>query len=728
MLPPLRWVFMDDIRLSMLFYYCKQGWPIFPINWIENGMCSCGAVNCQSPGKHPLVNGGFYTASTDIELIEQWHGRWPDANWGLRTGDKQAGGAGIIVLDIDNKTDGFITWDLLREENPGLIQTVMVSTGNGGQHLWFVHPSGVEIRSGAGVLGRGIDIRADFGYVLLPPSKTSLQYKFELNPSDTEISEMPEWIKDKVNGHPKMNTKYHLPAAVKLGPVVNQGTRHQALTSIAGSLKKTGLEEDEIRATLHIIRDERFSEGDHTVSDEEIDGVVDWIKNKTLEFPFTDLGNAERFLSQHKNKVRYCFAWEKWLSWDGRRWMIDDKAEVYRLAHETIRSIYIEASNEKDNEKRRAIAKHAFNSEARSRIVNMLDCAKYYLPVRVDELDVDPMLFNVSNGTIDLRTGNLLPHDPLNMITKISKINYLPEATCPEWESSLEFINAGNMENIYFLQKAIGYTLTGNIDEHSLFFLYGGGVNGKSTFVETIRRLLGEYAQKINVEALMTSWNMGTTASPFVAAMAGARFVLASEIEERRKINDAVIKDLTGGDVITARFLFSNPFTFKPTHKIWLYGNHKPVVSDSSLGFWRRIRLVPFLVSIPDDVKKPMGEMLTTFDREMSGILTWAVTGCLMWQSAGLKMPEVISKATLEYRDEEDLVQQFLDDKCELHPDFTVEKDKLFTAWRDWCKDQGEEHSVRTQRWLSQQIIRHGFRHQGGGRLSLAGLHLKGNA
>jgi putative DNA primase/helicase len=225
----------------------------------------------------------------------------------------------------------------------------------------------------------------------------------------------------------------------------------------------------------------------------------------------------------------------------------------------------------------------------------------------------------------------------------------------------------------------------------------------------------------------MTNWNIGASASPFVAAMAGARLVLASEIEERRKINDAVVKDLTGGDVVTARFLFSNPFTFKPTHKIWLYGNHKPVVSDSSLGFWRRIRLIPFPVSIPDDVKRPMGEMLATFDKEMPGILKWAVLGCLMWQSDGLKMPEVINKATLEYRDEEDLVQQFLDDKCEMHPNFTVEKEKLFAEWRTWCTTQGEEHTVRTQRWLTQQIIRHGYHHQGSGRVSLAGLRLRGN-
>jgi hypothetical protein len=352
---------MDNKKFAKLQFYAGKGWPIFPTTWMIDGRCSCGKSDCNSKGKHPLVEDGFYSATTDIELIKQWHERWPEANWGMRTGERHPGGAGIIVVDIDNKTDGFVTWDILRDENPGVIETVTVATGKGGQHLWFTHPLRMDIRSGTGVLGPGVDIRANLGYVLVPPSKTNNPYKFELNPSDTFIIDLPGWIKDKLNGRVKTDIKIHQPAATKLWEVVTQGTRHQALTSVAGSLKNTGFGDDEIRAALQVIRDERFTDGDHPVSDDEIDGVVNWIKNKTSEFPFTDLGNAERFLSQHRDRVRYCYAWEKWLTRDGRRWMIDDSAEIYRLAHETVRLIYVEASNSKDDEIRKQLPNTLFD-------------------------------------------------------------------------------------------------------------------------------------------------------------------------------------------------------------------------------------------------------------------------------------------------------------------------------------------------------------------------------
>jgi putative DNA primase/helicase len=235
----------------------------------------------------------------------------------------------------------------------------------------------------------------------------------------------------------------------------------------------------------------------------------------------------------------------------------------------------------------------------------MLACVKPYVPVRPEELDNYPMLFNVANGVIDLTNGDLLPHDPTLMLTKNSDIPYIREKECPEWDRAMLLFTGGDLEPDYFLQKAIGYSLTGQIDEHCLFFFYGMGQNGKTVFTEVIRKLMGDYARRVDVDALMQSWNLGTVANPHVAAMAGSRFLLASEIAESRKINESLAKDLTGGDAVTARFLFSNPFTFEPSHKIWMYGNHQPKVSGTDWGFWRRIRVVPFPVTIPDDVKKP---------------------------------------------------------------------------------------------------------------------------
>lgn len=672
-----------------------------------------------------MVSRGFYAAATNDEIILEWHKQWPDANWAMRTGDSLDGGAGIAVIDIDNKSNGFVTWDFLREENPEAIETVTVASGNGGQHLWFLHPQGIEISSKQSALGEGVDVRADGGYILIPPSKTNAPYRFELNPDETEIAEIPEWILSQLNGRVSDIKETTVPAAAKVEENINQGERHQSLVSVAGAMKRIGFDHEIIQSALQVVRDEKFSDGDHPVTDEEIAEVVKWIEDKSAEFAFTDLGNAERFLKDHSQDVRYCFIWEKWLSWDGKRWAIDDTAELIRKAHTSVRNIYIEASNAKDDEKRKEVAKHALRSEARSRIENMLHSAKPYVPVRPDELDCHPMLLNVSNGVIDLTSGNLLPHKQEHMITKLVEVDFQPEAECPKFLDFLNLITGGDQELIYFIQKAIGYSLTGRTDEHCLFFLFGLGQNGKTTFLEAFRRLLNDYAQRIDIEALMQNWNLGTAANPHVASMAGSRFVLASEIAENRKLNESLLKDLTGGDSLTARFLFSNPFTFTPMHKLWIFGNYKPNVSGTDWGFWRRMRVVPFNVTIPEDVRRPMSEVLDEFEDEMPGILNWAVSGCLFWQSDNLEMSDAVKDATSEYRTEQDLVQQFLDEKCVMHPEYRIEKDQLYSTWRQWCDDAGEiQAKKRGRRWLTRQMTTRSFEHGGDGNRYLIGLKL----
>jgi putative DNA primase/helicase len=236
---------------------------------------------------------------------------------------------------------------------------------------------------------------------------------------------------------------------------------------------------------------------------------------------------------------------------------------------------------------------------------------------------------------------------------------------------------------------------------------------------------MGDYAQRTDIEALMAKWNTGQ-ANPHVADMAGARFVLASEIPENRKINEALIKDLTGGDSMTARHLFSNPFTFTPSHKLWLFGNHKPRVTGTDWGFWRRMRVIPFNVTIPEDVQKPFSEVMDVFEKEMPGILSWAVLGSVLWQTEGLDMVKAVEDATKEYRTEQDIVQQFFDECCEAHPDHSIAKGALYLAWREWCEGSGEDQARRRSKtWFTRQMTKRGFESGGAGRQFLNGLRLK---
>ncbi len=364
------------------------------------------------------------------------------------------------------------------------------------------YPDGLVIPSTQAVLGKGIDIRANEGYVLIPPSQTTGPYKFEINPDDVQIADVPDWMLISLDGKGKTIQHKQIPE------VVDVGQRHQSLLTVAGSLRRVGLGTDVIGATLESLHDQKFSPGDHPITNEEIADVVDWIGDKDAQYGFTDLGNAERFLRDHSLHVRYCFKWESWLIWDGKRWAIDDTAELVRRAHETVRGIYIEASNAKDDDQRKAIAAHAIRSEARSRIENMLHSAKPYLAIKPEELDQKPMLINVRNGTIDLTNGELLPHDRNNLITRYIDLDYLPRENCPEWEKFIDLVAGGDRELGYFIQKAVGYTLTGKTDEHCLFFLYGAGQNGKTTFLETIRRLLADYTTRIDIEAVMQGWNL----------------------------------------------------------------------------------------------------------------------------------------------------------------------------------------------------------------------------
>ena len=717
----------DDKKLQQLQYYSQRNLPIFPLYWMSGDECSCGKKDCRSQGKHPLVCDGFKSATTDISKILRWHEKWPHANWGIRTGDAVNGGSGLLVVDIDQNSGGFENWEMLRSEHPGeLIETVTVETGGGGVHLWFVYPSGTNIRSGAGVLGPGIDIRADGGYVVVPPSQTRKFYKFDLNPIETPIAHPPDWLLSLLNGSSE-SSRTQTNGITRKDAQVSQGERHQALSKLGGSMRRLGMIEDEILAALLAIRDKRFAHGDHPVSDDEVAKVAEWVANKSRDYALTDLGNAERFIDQHGDDVLYCLELVKWLTWDWQRWSPDRTEEIVRRGHQTVRNISLEVDNTMGEEQKEAILKHAMRSEALGRVKNMINSARAYVPVLPEDLDQESMLLNCTNGIVDLNTGDLLTHTRERLMTKMIKVKYDPKAECKEWEKFLDLVTGGDKKLQYSLQLAIGYSLTGSTDEHLFFFLYGLGANGKTTFTETIRRLMGDYSHRTDIEALLQSWRHGQEATPHLADLAGARFVLASELPENRKLNESLIKEITGGDSITARYLYGQPFSFQPTHKLWVFGNHKPNISGTDEGIWRRMRgIFPFKVTIPENQRRPMSEILRIFESEFSGILNWAVTGCLMWQSNGLEFAPAMKDAAEEYRTEQDLVQQFIEERCDMHSEYSEMKDSLYKAWRDWCEDSGEENARRrSKHWLTRQMTNRGFDHYGDSKKMLQGLKLR---
>jgi P4 family phage/plasmid primase-like protien len=404
--------------------------------------------------------------------------------------------------------------------------------------------------------------------------------------------------------------------------------------------------------------------------------------------PLTDTGNAERLAAQRGSEIRFCSSWKKWLVWDGTRWELDVLGVVHQHAKDVVRTIASEANGVADDKVRAAIFKHAEESESRGgrEAIVRLAALERGIGVLSTELDADPWLFNCLNGTIDLRTGQLRPHDRANLLTKRTRVAFDATATCPLWERFLKRVMGDRDDLVSFLQRAVGYALTADVREQVLFFLHGSGSNGKSTFARILLDILGEYGAPGAPDLLMAK--RGEAHPTEVADLFGRRLVVCQEIESGRAFSEVLVKQLTGGDAIKARRMREDFWEFLPTHKFFIAANHKPVVKGGDHAIWRRIRLIPFEVTIGADEKDP--QLLSKLASELPGILRWAVDGCLAWQRDGLGMAEAVAAATGAYREEEDVFGAFLADACTLSAHARVTAKDLYAAYEHWCQQNGE--------------------------------------
>lgn len=443
----------------------------------------------------------------------------------------------------------------------------------------------------------------------------------------------------------------------------------------------------------------------------------------------TDRGNSLRFARIFKGKLLYCSNLKSWLKCSEGRWERDESNQVMKMADACIQSIYGEAAKAETPEARKAIVAHGRKTEALVRIKAMVEGATFRMPVNVNELDQNPFLFNVLNGTIDLRTGGLQQHNPNDLITKMAPVVYDPDATCPRFQTFLAEIfpdelrlGIGNTEVISFVQKFLGYSLTGDCREQVMGIAWGTGANGKSTLFSVFQEMLGDYATTTPSETLLCKKNEGIPND--VARLRGARFVLASETPEGRKMNVGLIKQMTGQDLLTARFLHCEFFAFMPTFKLLMLTNHKPEASGEDDAIWRRIRLIPFLEKFDGATKDDMlGEKLR---QEWPGILRWCVEGCLRWQKEGLEPPMEVVKATTEYRSENDIFSEWLNERGCVESNAKTATGKLFRDFTEWMAENGERR-LFSQKKFGQTLKAKGFAlfTDGHGVRSVKGIMLK---
>ncbi len=772
-----------NLKLESTLKYSSWGWSVIPLHSVKDGKCTCkDGAKCGKPGKHPILSWiEFQKRRATPEEIRAWWTKWPWANVAIITGLV----SGIIVLDVDGE-QGVET---LRKNRYAVPITARTGTGGGGWHHIFNHPGfecrNFAGKTGKTILSK-VDFRADGGLIVAPPSihLSGKPYEWIATPEEENIKDAPSWLLDLIRDQEKDSTKktwkgHTSPIAASEDPTkaaryflekfvseASNGNRNDTGMKLAAQLRDLKLPKETAKEFMleYVSRVPQGSGDPYT--EREAMASLDQAYNRPPRDPAipgngqgrekplcTDLGNAIRFCMQYTGMVRYCPTLG-WFIDDGKRLKSDETGQIVTYAKKTVKTIFSEANqieqliesiNEEveqadgDEAKIKAIKerkkdirsqadnliKWAVKSQARSKIDAIIALAQSEpgIATAANDFDADPWLLNCQNGTYDLRTQMLLPHDPNRLITKISGVDHDPSATCPTWLTFLNQIFEGDQKLIEFIRRAVGYSLTGDTSEQVLFFLYGTGRNGKSTFTGILQELLKEYATKTPADTLLSRYD-GQIRND-LARLKGARMVIAQELPEGRRLDENTVKDLTGQDIITARFLHREYFEFLPQFKLWIYGNHKPVIRGTDEGIWRRILLIPFAVTIEKDkIDRKLPEKLK---KELPGVLNWALSGCFEWKLTGLRPCKRVQIATKEYRNEEDILSIFLNEYCTLREDMKIRAQDLFDEYLHFCEKNNEQKPSR--RRFSQEMKRRGFsadeREGGTGKYVYKGIGLR---
>jgi putative DNA primase/helicase len=420
----------------------------------------------------------------------------------------------------------------------------------------------------------------------------------------------------------------------------------------------------------------------------------------------TDKANARAFAAVNADRFRYQANRKTWRKWDGRRWADATEVDLMRAAKEVADLLLERAARIKNPDVREAMVKHALKTCGRARLEAMiaLSASEPQFDATTDIFDTKPYLLTVKNGTINLRTGEIKPHDREDYITKLTDIEYDPSAGATGWEQFQREIFDGDQELMAYVQRACGYSLTGETREQCFFLLHGSGCNGKGRHVRQLARLAGDAACVTPFSALTADRAKQSGNTPELAKLAGARVVTAGEPDRGVKLSESIIKTLTGEDPITVCAKYEAPFTFVPAFKLWLHANHKPRILGTDPGIWRRPRFIPFLISFEGRKDETLDVKL---DAEASGILAWAVRGAIEWYAHGLGGCAKVEAHTKAYREEEDTLGKFIADALETAPDGFVASKELHAAYKAWCEQASDEPVGN--RLLGRMLAERGF-------------------
>src|ERR1039458_5020345 len=655
--------------------YAESGVPVFPL----------------SPGtKIPLKGGhGHQDATTDLAKIDKEGTENPNANIGIRTGDQ----SGLVVLDVDvkNGAPGLQTLAVL-EAKHGELKTKVWFTPSGGRHYYFNHPTGCPPCSIQSAV-IGLDLRGNGGYAVAPPSALDGNaYQWE---NDTApISAMPEWLpgvfaKQAVpSGHPK--------SPLHANPLdgVTQGDRNRAVFAYACRLRAKGMSREE---------------ADNLVCEKAANCTPPLPKAEALKclqsaakvpetFPLNDAGNADRFSALHSDGWICVTETKQWFRKESDIYDSATPSEQHAAARDVINLLEASAQNAPNEQARTTLHKFATQTGNRPRLEALIEFAgKQPLIARpISCVDSDLWVAGTPKGVIDLRIGKITPFS--GIVTKKLGAVYDTTAVCPQFEKFLHEIFDGDTELIGFVQRIAGYLLTGSTQEQVAIWFFGPGGNGKSVLLNIFQFVLGDYAVTLPAYALQQKYALDRFT---LGTLPGRRMIRFSEVGPGYKIDEALLKDLTGGDPITAELKFQNPFQFQMTGKLVSATNHLPKVAGTDHGFWRRQIVVPMNhIFSPEKQDKGLEERIR--QKELSGVLNWMLTGLSEWQKVGLAPPKKILGLVAQYRSEEDPFEAWFAECCALSTWGETSAAALYESYTAWTVAMGEKalSQKRLSAWL----------------------------
>lgn len=684
-------------------------------------------VPCLMPSKRPPFGWLMYQAEiADEKTIQKWYHDDQSLSVGVVCGEVSGG---LEVIDLDGGAFAESYNALIRANMPGLLEKLVIEQSpSGGMHYAYrceevegntpIAKTTKELpghKRGADGLTTLIETRGHGGYIVTYPTRgyEIKQGDWSSVPTISREERSLLWscaaILDESDKTPATPQAQYTPDPLEIPASANDF--HSLLERHGWTLARSakGREEwrrpgktDGISATWNYLEDRFYVfssnaaplKENHCYTIKQVQHLLEPdnvpLKDRpiTEKIYLTDAGNARRFMLRFNDQFRHVKSWG-WMHWTGKKWELDSGKRVMQAAHYTVMALFDEARDASNPEDVKAIGKWALSSQSSSKMDALVKVASNLLELEAqpDQFDSNPFLINCDNGIVDLSSGILMEHDHSAMLSKISGSEYRADAKCPKWESFINRIMDGNEALIKFLQRAVGYSLTGSTTEQCFFLAYGTGANGKSVFLETMRAMLNDYATTAEFSTFLAKQN--ETVRNDIAALAGARFVASSESGADKRLSEVIIKALTGGDTITARFLFQEYFQFRPQFKVWMATNHKPVIKDTDHAIWRRVRLIPFSVTIPEAERNQ--KLTEELKEEYPGILAWAVRGCIDWIQNGLGTPAEVIDATESYRDDMDIMSQFIEDCCKIGDEFTTLATPIYSRYCSWCELNNEK-------------------------------------